>query len=42
MKKKEQGRGDLDVQEAGKGQDVGLAVAARVRKNDRVFRVEKI
>lgn len=30
------------VQEAGKGQDVGLAVAARVRKNDRVFRVEKI
>jgi len=30
------------VQEAGKGQDVGLAVAARVRKNDRVFRVERI
>ena len=30
------------VQEAGKGQDVGIQVAGRVRKNDRVFRVEKI
>ncbi len=34
--------GSDPVQEAGKGQDVGLAVAARVRKNDRVFRVERI
>jgi len=30
------------VQEAGKGQDVGMKVAGRVRKNDRVFRVERI
>ena len=30
------------VQEAGKGQDVGMKVAGRVRKNDSVFRVEKI
>jgi putative protease len=30
------------VQEAGKGQDVGIKVTGRVRKNDRVFRVEKI
>ena len=30
------------VQEAGKGQDVGMKVANRVRKNDKVFRVEKI
>jgi len=28
------------VQEAGKGQDVGMKVADRVRENDRVFRVE--
>ena len=30
------------VQEAGKGQDVGMKVTGRVRKNDRVFRVERI
>ncbi|MRG76773.1 MAG: U32 family peptidase [ANME-2 cluster archaeon] len=30
------------VQEAGKGQDVGMKVADRVRENDRVFRVERI
>jgi putative protease len=30
------------VQKAGKGQDVGMRVAGRVRKNDRVFRVERI
>ena len=30
------------VQEAGKGQDVGMKVAGRVRENDRVFRVERI
>ena len=30
------------VQEAGKGQDVGIRVADRVRENDRVFRVERI
>jgi U32 family peptidase len=30
------------VQKAGKGQDVGMKVAGRVRKNDRVFRVERI
>jgi len=29
------------VQEAGKGQDVGMKVADRVRENDRVFRVER-
>ncbi|KAF5422626.1 MAG: putative protease [Candidatus Methanocomedens sp.] len=29
------------VQEAGKGQDVGMKVAGRVRENDRVFRVER-
>jgi len=32
--------GEDPVQEAGKGQDVGLRVAGRVRKNDRVFRVD--
>jgi len=30
------------VQKAGKGQDVGMKVADRVRENDRVFRVERI
>ncbi len=30
------------VQKAGKGQDVGIRVADRVRENDRVFRVERI
>lgn len=30
------------VQKAGKGQDVGIRIAGRVRKNDRVFRVERI
>ncbi len=30
------------VQKAGKGQDVGMKVAGRVRENDRVFRVERI
>ena len=30
------------VQEAGKGQDVGMKVADRVRENDKVFRVERI
>ncbi len=30
------------VQEAEKGQDVGIRVAGRVRKNDRVFRLERI
>ncbi len=30
------------VQEAGKGQDVGMKVAGRVRKNDKVFKLERI
>ncbi len=30
------------VQEAGKGQDVGMKVEGRVRKNDRVFKLERI
>jgi putative protease len=30
------------VQKAGKGQDVGIRVAGRVRKNDRVFKLERI
>jgi len=34
--------GEDPVQEAVKGQDVGLRVVSRVRKNDRVFRVERI
>ena len=33
--------GEDPVQEAGKGQDVGIKVASRVRKNDRVLRVER-
>ena len=33
--------GDSNVSKAEQGQDVGLVVVGKVRKNDRVFRVER-
>ena len=33
--------GDSNVLKAEQGQEVGLAVVGKVRKNDRVFRIER-